>query len=553
MKILPRFLRIGNGPSSHTYAATTLNAVPITTSLQLPKSDSDWQQKGWAYYEVVPEMRQVVDHRANAVSKVVINVAKLGEDGKPEVVNTPQTRAFLDWLFGGRAHHSTHMALLAQQSTVVGESYIVIAKDDNKDGKSSETWYTLAPDLIDTSKMGGKAGYVEITSPTTGAKKRYPIDNTNPDNNKIRIIRLWKTHPHNQWEADSPTRGAISTLDTIAHLNASIRSAALSRLIGGGIYPMPLEANLPKPTEQDGDITSYDKFKNDLQKAASASITNPASAEAQLPILVHIPAEAIKSMLEKPIDFSTKFDERVGELLDKQIYRYAQGQPIPTEKMIGNTAGNRWSAWHFSEEDLKMDIGPLTELFLSALTVQILHPLLGEELFLYPDYTALVTRPDRTPEAIQLYEAEIITLAEARDLSGFPETSDGELKKREVNQPASTRTVNQGKRQLPQRQGIRDGNTYAALVTNNLLVNELLRETGKRMFSGAPRSQRASMMNTPEEERHLTYSGAFAAFQEVVPKVVERYADVLTADQISSGVLAAQSAITEKHPVVSHG
>jgi hypothetical protein len=558
---LPRFLRIAPGPTRHTFAAATLNASPVNTRLQLPKTDSGWQGQAWSYYEVVPEMRQVVEHRANAVSKVVLRVAQLGPDGKPEVVDTPDTRSFLDWLFGGREQHGAHLALLAQQGTVVGESILVIVRPqaDVSGKRGPEEWYTLAPDQVDTSKMNGPSGYVCIKDPTNGQERRYPTTDNNQDSTSsaVRIIRLWKSHPRNQWEADSPTRGAIATLDTIAHLNASIKSAALSRLIGGGIYPIPAEAQLPQPTKDDKPgITAYDKFRNDLYDAATTAIQNPASAAAQLPIFMHIPAEAIKAMPDKPIDFSTKFDERVGELLDKEIRRYAQGQPMPTEKVVGQGGGNHWSDWQMSEEDLKMDIAPLTSLFLSALTAQILQPLLGEAFFLHPDFTDLVTRPDRTPEAIQLFDAELITREEGRLLSGFPEKFNGELKPR----PTAIQQVPGSRPEIPQRAPIRDGQTYSAepepfmgLVTNNLFVVELLRETGRRMLSSAPRPQRAEMMQIPEEERHHHFSGAFAAFQTVLPKIVARYDGVLPADQISAGVLAAQSAISERVMSVQDG
>lgn len=557
---LPQFLRTiltAFGFTRNVYASTRLN-TGSQKKLALPKTDAGWQGQAWQYYEVIPEVRQVVENRSRAVSKVVLRVARLDENGKKEIVDDERTKAFLDWLWGGRAKHSGHLALMSQQETVVGESIIVIIEEPDPNGGDPQfTWWTLAPDQVDTARMTGPAGYVEIKSPIDGQQTRYPTPDGQGDT--IRLIRAWNPHPHQQWEANSPIRGGISTLDTMAHLNASIKSAALSRLIGGGLYPIPIEAQLPQPTESDPDgMTSTDKFRQDLYDAASTAIQNPASPAAQMPIFLHIPAEAIKAMLEKPIDFSTKFDERAAELLQMEIHRFAQGQPMPTEKMAGEGAANHWGQWQYAEEDLQMDIAPHTERLLAPLTEHVLQPLLGDELFLDPDYTQLVTRPDRTPEAMELYIAGIITLEEAREMSGFPEEFDGHLKETirvpservetdtgadnvtaEIEKPAGNRP------EIPQRPPGREGATeYAALVADTLLVDELLRETGRKMLTSAPRCDRGPMMEVPEQERHMRFDRAFAAFQMVIPKVTDRYSTVLTPDQIHAAVLAAQNAIT---------
>lgn len=546
---LPRLWRTRATATNHTYAATTLNARSITMGLQIPKTGQQWQAKAWDYYEVIPEVRQVVEHRANAISKVLIQVAQMGEDGKPEVAADQRADEFLDWLYGGREHHGTHLTLLTQQLTVAGESYLVIV-DPQRDiaGQDNDVtrWFTLAPDSIDTTYMGGASGYVTIKDPETGLDRRF-YTSQDPDQPGVRVIRIWKPHPRRQWEADSPMRGAISILSTISHLNASIKSAAKSRLIGGGIYPIPLEAQLPQPTDQDpAGTTPVDKFRSDIHEGAAIAIRDPESAAAQLPLFVHVPADAIKAMLPKPIDFSTTFDERLPELLDKALYRFAQGMPTPTGK-IDTSEGNQnhWNKWGDREEELQVDIMPLTSLELGALTAHILQPLLGDGFFLKPDYTELVTRPDRTPEAIELYTAEIITLPEAREMSGFPEQFDAQLLKQVENQqkPAlkvTSERVN-NRNDPPERQPVRDepGEFSAAVVVDNLLVRDLLRETGKRMLTSAPRSVRGAMTKVPEERRCQEFDGAFSAFEAVAPRVLERYLPVLTPEQLDAGRRAA--------------
>lgn len=553
----PRFWRRDTA-SSHTFAATTLNGRQITMGFQIPRTDGQWQAKGWAYYEVIPEVRQVVGNRADTIAKVAIKVGRYGEDGRPEVINDPRSDQFLDWLYGGREHHGAHLKLLTQHLTVVGESYLVIV-DPQRDAFGQEIsktqWFTLAPDSIDTAYMGGDTGYVTIKHPETGLDTRYYISG-DPRSPGVRVIRIWVPHPHKQWEADSPMRGAISILSTISYLNASVKSAAKSRLIGGGIYPIPVDAQLPQPTTNDpGGITAVDKFRNDVYEAASTAIQDPESAAAQVPIFLHIPAESIKAMPPKPIDFSTTFDERLPELLDKALYRFAQGMPMPTGKIDASESNqNHWNKSQDKEESLQVDIMPLTELELGALTSHIAQPLLGDDIFLIPDYTGIVTPPDRTPEALELYNAGIIDLKEAREMSGLPEEFDKALIKQIANGPTpaaeptlkieSQRVRNPGP---PERKAEPDqpGEFSAAVVVDNLLVRDLLRETGKRMLTSAPRSERGAINAVPEEERCTQFDGAFAAFKAITPKVVARYEGVLTADQRFAGIKAAMARFKE--------
>lgn len=547
---LPRFWKQRATASSHSFAATTLNARPITMGMQAPRGDSQWQSKAWDYYEVVPEVRQVVGTRADAIAKVIIRVGQMGEDGKPEVINTPETEEFLDWLYGGREHHGTHLKLLTQQLTVPGESYLVIV-DGQRDAFGQETsktqWFTLAPDSIDTAHMAGQTGYVTIKNSETGLDQRFYLSG-DPNSPGVRVIRIWIPHPRRQWEADSPMRGALAILSTISYLNASIKSAAKSRLIGGGIYPIPLELQLPQPTVNDPDgLTAVDKFRNDLYEAAATAVSDPESASAQLPILVHGPAEAIKVMPSKPIDFGTTFDERLPELLDKALYRFAQGMPMPTGKIDASESNqNHWNKSQDKEEQLQVDIMPLTDLELGALTSHIVQPLLGDDKFLIADYTAIVTPPDRTAQAMELYNAGIIDLKEAREMSGFPEEFDRELLKQLTNGPAAepepTLKVTSERVTAPERKAEPDPKPdefSVAVVVDKLLVNELLRETGKKMLTSAPRSQRGQIKECPEEQRCQQFEGAFAAFQQAAPSVLARYMGVLTKEQRNAGVRAA--------------
>lgn len=880
--------KINTAPQRHAFASSSLVSMPVTAknSLQIPTSGAQWQQKAWEYYDVVPEMRLVVDYRAAAMSKASLQIRKHVPDDS-QFVNNPQTEEVRNGLFGGIDHHSSALHRITEHLTVVGETYILITPTQ---GRVGDEWMILPPDAVDLTHVRNGAGYATITD-LEGVERRITIGDQS--NN---LIRLWDPHPRKYWEANGPTRGALATLDTITHLNALIKSSTVSRLIGGGIYPIPLEAQLPLPTLSDSADNAYDKFRQDLYDGAAASIINPASPAAHMPMIMHMPAESIKAMKDKPIDFYTAFDKELNELRNEEVRRYASGQPLPTEMVVGlgsvnhwcydsqaqaltrdgwrnhdqitvgteiltldtttshsvwqpvefvyraevvdepmvsitmrahdsvSTLAHRWpvervstgeqvwtttaelnqnmrirtatlnvalpqvakytdafvelaawlcidgklsvdkgritqshsrnpervqrirvalntefpgqyresqlasntgfggpvthfwlnadvadsfisvyasalptmafidqmtlaqlelflhvwelagrrhdqqghhdvwkknrealvpyeyaalcagrsvitrecgdgwsttlsdkvytrpvkalaaakaipqqklytgiiwcpqtangtwfarrngkchftgnSSWQLTEHDLKFDIIPLGKLITDALTTRIIVPLLGDDFFLEADFKELITRPDRTPEAIQLYESGIATKTEARELAGLPEiiTEDENDNVIEGEIAAGSDTDEQGFKRNPDKPSLIKGRISATSGSRpdppkrrttpsagkpsvvgfsasgdpvrELMVAELLRETGKWMLSRVPRGMRPQMMQVPETERYLQFSGGGEAFSAVVQRIRERYDGFECADSV---VAAVSQAVSLGAPVV---
>jgi len=512
-------------PVVRSFASTSLASGPITTALNLPRSGWDWQRKAWDFYDVVPEMRLVVGYRAAALSKVKLQIGRV-DGGVTDIVDTPQTQAFLEQLFGGVEYHGSALARIAQHLTIVGGTYIVIVK-----GHESDEWLIIPPDQmdfthyytrVDENGNSQQAGFISFNDPGTGNKRRVPIGDIN-------FLRIWQPHPRNFWDEDSPTRGAISTLEKIAYLDAVIKSAARSRLVGSGVWFLPHELSLPAATVTGSGLSREDFFKKEIHDAMTASLSNPDSAAAQSPILVFVPGEMLDK-IQKPVNFWSEFDQAVNELRDTEIRRYAAGQPLPTEKITGVGDVNHWTDWHLSEEDTKFDIGPLASLITDAISPWLVQPVLGPRHILVPDLSDVASRPDRTPEAINLYGAGVITRGEARLASGYPEDlPDDEEQAAAVSIPAPRES------QDPPVQPDVDEEAFAVA---DMLVRDVMCTGGAWLLRHTGREHRSMLEPVPAMERHVV-SPAVAedVLAQVLPRVREKYDE----ERVSSALFGVVS------------
>lgn len=518
---LRNLFRWRSKPTVRTFASMSLASGPIT--MQTPVTSTNWQEKAWRFYDVVPEMRLVVGYRAAALSKVKLKIGKV--DGpEPDIVDTPQTRAvtdavtsgeFLELLFGGVAKHSEAMSRIAQHLTIVGETYNVVIDDGDGD-----EWLILPPDHVDSSQLyiadGVRKGYVRIKHPLTGVDVR--IDARSAEFN---IMRLWNPHPHNFWDADSPTRGAISTLDKIQHMDAAVKAAARSRMTGGGLLFLPQEMALPRPSSTENNLSPEEEFQKNLYKAISTAIQNPESAEAAAPIISWVPGDVIDKIPKEPITFWSEFDKAIKDLRDTEIRRYAAGQPMPTEMITGVGEVNHWTGWHLSEEDLKFDIAPLAELICDHLTIHVVQPLLGVGWAVIPDFSELVTRPNRTPEAIDLKREGIISVGEARIAAGYPEEIPPDMNSEQTIRVESERPSGTVDVAPPSRPELTESSEFSAA---ELLVKDLLATAGQWILTHSGRENRQALGDVAAHSRHVMFRQSDGkAWEKAIATVREKY------------------------------
>lgn len=490
--------------SGSQYASISLASASLSSPLaQVAGGGNSWQKKAWEFYDVVPEMRLVVSYRSSALSKIKLQIARVTPDGN-ELQTDDRSLAMLETLFGGICYHSSALSRYAQHLTIVGETYTFVVKGE--DGK--DEWLIVPADQVNFNRKT-----LRFTHPITGVDATYNVED-------IYNFRLWQPHPHKFWEADSPTRGGISSLDKIMNLDASIRTAAISRIVGAGVWFLPLELNLPTPTVTGSDVTAEDQFKNDIHAAMAAAKRDPNSAAQHSPTIVWGSGDVIDK-IKDPIRFWSDLDENAADLRDTEIRRYATGQPLPTEMVTGIGKVNHWTGWQLSEEDLKFDISPLAQTICDALTERVVRPVMGPDFVVQPDFTDLVSRPDRTPEAIELRAAGVISLNEVREAAGYEHVDGGD----DIGGMASTNTsdpVRVGSQRTVPAQLDRNQDP-AQFAVADLLARDLVYTAGQWLATHSGRSNRAEIEAVDALDRHVTFAADASVLEEAVKRVKPKY------------------------------
>lgn len=490
------------------YASISLASASMSTFTQIAGTGSAWQARAWEYYDVVPEMRLVVSYRSAAISKVKIKLMLRTPDGDVQQTDD-RSQAMLDKLFGGVVHHSAALARYAEHLTIVGESFTFIVPDPDTPGK--DLWIIVPPDHV---KVTGNI--VQVTNPLSGQEDRYDLEVFN--------YRLWIPHPHRFWEADSPTRGGLSTLEKIQALDSAIRTAAMSRVAGAGVWFLPQELNLPNISTADGVTSGQDAFKADFHRNMASAITDQNSASRQSPMIAWGPMDVIKD-IKDPIRMWSELDENASELRDAEIRRYASGQPLPTEMVTGVGKVNHWTGWQLSEEDLKFDIAPLTQLILDAVTLRVVAPIMGDNFFLEADFSDLVSRPDRTPEALQLREAGAITINELREQAGYDPLPTGQGDQL-VPTPVDT-TVRVPSTRVEAPQEIERAQDPAVFAVADMIARDLLHTSAQWVLTHSGRGNRAALASVEPLQRHMTFSTGRDVLEEAVGRVRPKYVGVV--------------------------
>lgn len=394
------------------------------SQLRMVPEMRDWQTQAWDLYDRVGELRFAAQWISNALSRCRLYVGMPDEDGgRPDPIGEDEASAAdfraripLDELFGGPSGHPGMLSSLGIHLTVPGESYL-IAFDDTESGE--RRW------MIASSEEFTKSGEtIKVRLPESD--RLVPIKL-----NESTVIRLWRPHPRRGWEADSPVRAALPILRELVDLSAHIAATIESRLAGAGLLLLPESATLPTPLTQQGEPLHEDPAMATLIDAMVTPIGDRDSAAAVVPIIVRIPDSATG----KPqwMTFSTPLDQKIQELREASIRRFATVVDIPAEVMSGaasSTGGNvsHWGMWKIEESAIKLHVEPLLSLICDALTTQYLWPALAamgvansEDYVIWYDVSELVLRPNRGPESLNLYDQTLVKGATTRRANGFNE------------------------------------------------------------------------------------------------------------------------------------
>lgn len=409
-------------PTAPQPAAITAAAQPVTSPrTELIRTPDAWQNEAWEYYDTLGEFRYAADWESNMLSRVRFYAAKL-EPGADEPVRVDAGTAvdLMTTFAGGVAGQAQIMAGLGTQLAVPGEGYLIV---ENTNGV--EQWSVRSIDEVRAAR--GHYEVIDENSPRTGANWR-PLATES-----MAPIRVWRPNKRYHHLADSPARAARSTMRELELVNRHIIAQYLSRLASAGVWLVPDEITFPVREEF---ADAPDPFMAEWIEIASEAIRTPGTAAGVVPLPIKVPAEFVDKI--KHLDFTLKIDEKIIEKRDSAIKRLASQLNVPPEVLLGMGDLNHWNAWAVDETSLKVNVAPDAELIAHALTIGYLQPRLKASQVedwanwvVWYDMSELTLRPDRSDDAIQLYDRLEINGAALRRETGFDESdkpSDDELK-----------------------------------------------------------------------------------------------------------------------------
>ena len=409
-------------PHASEPQAITAAAAPVSSPrTDLIRTPDTWQDEAWTYYDSLGEFRYAADWESNMLSRVRFYAAKL-EAGADEPVRAEAGTAvdLMTAFAGGVAGQAQIMAGLGTQLSVPGEGYLIV---ENVNGV--EKWSVRSIDEVRAAR--GHYEVIDENSPHTGYNWR-PLAQES-----MAPIRVWRPNKRYHHMADSPARAARTTMRELELVNRHIVAQYLSRLASAGVWFVPEEAVFPVREEF---ADASDPFMAEWVEVAAEAIRTPGTAAAVVPIPIKVPAELIGKF--QHLDFTLKIDDKIIEKRDSAIKRLASQLNVPPEVLLGMGDLNHWNAWAVDETSLKVNVAPDAELIAAALTTGYLQPRLKASLVedwaqwvVWYDMSELTLRPDRSDNAIQLYDRMEINGTALRRETGFDESdkpSDEELK-----------------------------------------------------------------------------------------------------------------------------
>lgn len=388
--------------------------VPEPDPNLLPKS-KPWQEEAWGYYDTLGEYNYAVTWKSAMLSRVRLIVAEF-VPGQDEPVRTEDETAMdiLGRLSGGATGQSQLMANMSVQLDIPGECFLT-----GETVSGVERWSVRSMDEVRVQR-----DEFQVLADNT------PVDRMvwRPVGSDALVIRVYR--PHKRWGylADSPARAARVTMRELELVNRHIISQYLSRIASAGMVVFPDEVTFPTREEF---ADAPDPFVAEWIEQAATAIREPGSASGVVPMPIKVPGEYVDKV--RFVDFTLANDASIMDKRDAAIKRLATQVNIPAEILLGMGDVNHWGAWQIEEGAIKTAIAPDAELICDAITKSYLQPRLAasgvedpSRFVVWYDLSELTLKPDRSDNAIQLYDRLEIDGDALRRTTGFDDSDKPE-------------------------------------------------------------------------------------------------------------------------------
>jgi hypothetical protein len=381
----------------------------------------EWQRECYRHYAICGEARFAARFYGHALSRASLSVAQISGDGTVKRTNQGPAADVFAELFNGASGQKQMLELIGLHFAIAGECYLVGREIADDEGNTISVW-----EIISVLE-------VEVT----GDRWTIKYSDGRPDavlTDDDVVIRLWMADPSDRLCADSPFKALLPILAEIEWLTRHIYAQITSRLAGNGILFLPQEMTFPPPPAQDGKevetSNQAEAFMVTLGDAMMESLKDPGLPSSKIPIVVQTAGE----MIDKPrwMQFWSELDANSQSLRAEAIRRFALGMDLPPEQVLGmasnmgtgggNSNGvSHWGAWQIEEATIKMHIEPMLDTVVNGLVVGYLRPAINgdPQWTIVYDTSALRLRPDRSKEALELFDRGLVSGAVVVRENGF--------------------------------------------------------------------------------------------------------------------------------------
>lgn len=449
-------------------AASRLNSKKIkraggTLSSNNLSGEQGWQDDAWDLFDLIGEQHFLTTTLANRMGQARFFVAKRPSDDTADLVPVEEgpAVALLDVLKGTGRQLNNMAVRMGTNLSVAGEGYIIgVPKGEYR---PSSTVYGDVEEplrILSTSPEQGIAPIVESPDRSIAitdlewrmcsvTEVRFSGDGAEvtisdglgggfEDMGRFRtddtyLIRVWRPHPRQWWQADSPTRAVLPILRELMGLEMHTSAQIDSRLAGNGLLLFPSEAkeailsSNPAAQQAIAEDPSADPVMEAIMDAMITPIKDRDAASAVVPLMLTIPSAYIPNV--KHLSFDGGLNPGVQGMKDDAIRRLALGQDCPPELLTGVSGMNHWGAWLVKEDVVTTHLEPPLALLCDALTTQYLWPLLVEayglseedasQYLIWYDVDHLIMRPNRADDAKALHALGVLSDEALRDAAGF--------------------------------------------------------------------------------------------------------------------------------------
>jgi hypothetical protein len=389
-----------------------------------------WQTLAWRYRDMVPELRQALQFRANSIGRVRFYAAEIiSDDDEPIPVDMrndddaeKRKRVTLPEDICAAAEQELGRLPLdaGYQFLGVWSENFDVAGDCWLHGypnplTGEEVWRIRSVESIDVQ------GSQLTVKNELGQPRRINLKDEE-------LYRLWKPHPAHDHLGDSALNAMQDVLEDICLVGRELRAVSRSRIMQNGVLFMPDSMADQKNVREDADtpLERRKAFMADFTAGMLAPIANEGDAGGVVPMVILANRDDIEAVRYER--FEREESPQLLAKLTASLSRMANSLDIPPEILTGMADANHWTAWqidnatfrHHLEPSIRLMVDSLTSSYLrTALLARKFPPDQVKKIRIWYDAGQITENPNRRQDALDALDRILIGPAAGREALGF--------------------------------------------------------------------------------------------------------------------------------------